>query len=407
LDNPAEAIAWLRSPQAIRERCALILAAAERGALDNFTVDRARLEPTADYVAGTIRQRYPDLEIPFHARWRHFNVGGLDRWAELAASLAGRSEEEIARVRFDLAVTSVLLDAGAGAAWHYREARSGETFERSEGLAVASFRLFEAGAFSSEPGRPLRADAVALRALTDSSLATGFQVADDNPLIGLSGRAALLRRLGEALAAAPEIFGAEPRVGGLFDHLSARAAGGKLAAATVLEAVLRGFGPIWPGRIALAGTALGDVWRHSAAAADDLTDGLVPFHKLSQWLVYSLVEPLEAAGLLVTGLDDLTGLAEYRNGGLMIDCGVVVPKHPAVTAEGHGPGDPVIVEWRALTVALLDPLAELVRRRLDRPAMALARILEGGTWAAGRRIAAERRPGGTPPITLESDGTVF
>jgi hypothetical protein len=383
LDNPAEAIAWLRSPQAIRERCALILAAAERGALDNFTVDRARLEPTADYVAGTIRQRYPDLEIPFHARWRHFNVGGLDRWAELAASLAGRSEEEIARVRFDLAVTSVLLDAGAGAAWHYREARSGETFERSEGLAVASFRLFEAGAFSSEPGRPLRADAVALRALTDSSLATGFQVADDNPLIGLSGRAALLRRLGEALAAAPEIFGAEPRVGGLFDHLSARAAGGKLAAATVLEAVLRGFGPIWPGRIALAGTALGDVWRHSAAAADDLTDGLVPFHKLSQWLVYSLVEPL------------------------MIDCGVVVPKHPAVTAEGHGPGDPVIVEWRALTVALLDPLAELVRRRLDRPAMALARILEGGTWAAGRRIAAERRPGGTPPITLESDGTVF
>jgi len=135
----------------------------------------------------------------------------------------------------------------------------------------------------------------------------------------------------------------------------------------------------------------------------------VPFHKLSQWLVYSLVEPLEAAGLQVTGLDDLTGLAEYRNGGLMIDCGVVVPKHPAVTAEGHGPGDSVIVEWRALTVALLDPLADLVRRRLDQEAtaMPLAKILEGGTWAAGRRIAAERRPGGAPPITLESDGTVF
>jgi hypothetical protein len=198
-------------------------------------------------------------------------------------------------------------------------------------------------------------------------------------------------------------------VGGLFDALKSRAAGGRLAAATVLEAVLRGFGPIWPGRVALAGTALGDVWRHPAAAADDLTDGLVPFHKLSQWLVYSLVEPLEAAGLRVTGLDDLTGLAEYRNGGLMVDCGVVVPKHRAVTAEGHSPGDPVIVEWRALTVALLDPLADLVRRRLgrDRAAMPLARILEGGTWAAGRRIAAERRPGGAPPITLESDGTVF
>jgi hypothetical protein len=360
-------------------------------------------------VAETARQRYPDLDIPFHARWRHFTAGGLDRWAGLAAGLADRPREEIARVRFDLAVTSVLLDAGAGAAWRYREAQSGRTFDRSEGLAVASFRLFEAGAFSSDPGQPLRADGAALRALTDRDLAGGFQVADDNPLIGLSGRAALLRRLGEALAAAPELFGAEPRVGGLFDALKSRAAGGRLAAATVLEAVLRGFGPIWPGRVALAGTALGDVWRHPAAAADDLTDGLVPFHKLSQWLVYSLVEPLEAAGLRVTGLDDLTGLAEYRNGGLMVDCGVVVPKHRAVTAEGHSPGDPVIVEWRALTVALLDPLADLVRCRLgrDRTAVPLARILEGGTWAAGRRIAAERRPGGAPPITLESDGTVF
>jgi hypothetical protein len=407
LDTPHAAIAWLRSPQAIRERCALILAAAERGELDNFEVDRTRLETTADYVVETIRRRYPELDIPFHARWRHFTAGGLDRWAELAESLAGSSVEEIARIRFDLAVTSVLLDAGAGPAWRYREAQSGEIFERSEGLAVASFRLFQAGAFSSDPGQPFRADAVALRALTDRSLADGFQVTDDNPLIGLSGRAALLRRLGEALAAAPEIFGADPRVGGLFDSLSARAIGGKLAAATVLEAVLRGFGPIWPGRITLAGTALGDVWRHPAAGTDDLTDGLVPFHKLSQWLVYTLVEPLVAAGLQVTGLDDLTGLAEYRNGGLLIDCGVVVPKHPAVTAEGHGPGDPVIVEWRALTVALLDPLADLVRRRLDRVTMPLVKILEGGTWAAGRRIAAERRPSAAPPITLVSDGTVF
>jgi hypothetical protein len=208
LDNSAAAIAWLRSPQAVRERCAGILAAAERGELDNFAVDRARLEPAADYVAETARQRYPDLDIPFHARWRHFTAGGLDRWAGLAAGLADRPREEIARVRFDLAVTSVLLDAGAGAAWRYREAQSGRTFDRSEGLAVASFRLFEAGAFSSDPGQPLRADGAALRALTDRDLADGFQVTDDNPLIGLSGRAALLRRLGEALAAAPELFGA-------------------------------------------------------------------------------------------------------------------------------------------------------------------------------------------------------
>jgi hypothetical protein len=62
-----------------------------------------------------------------------------------------------------------------------------------------------------------------------------------------------------------------------------------------------------------------------------------------------------------------------------------------------------------MTVALLDRLAPQVRallgvREEDFP---LARMLEGGTWAAGRRIAAERRPGGGPPLTIISDGTVF
>ena len=37
----------------------------------------------------------------------------------------------------------------------------------------------------------------------------------------------------------------------------------------------------------------------------------------------------------------------------------------------------------------------------------LAKILEGGTWSAGRKIARERRSDGGPPITLLSDGTLF
>ena len=45
----------------------------------------------------------------------------------------------------------------------------------------------------------------------------------------------------------------------------------------------------------------------------------MPLHKLSQWLAYSLIEPLQRAGIAVTDIDGLTGLAEYRNGGLFID----------------------------------------------------------------------------------------
>ena len=67
------------------------------------------------------------------------------------------------------------------------------------------------------------------------------------------------------------------------------------------------------------------------------------------------------------------------------------------------------MEWRALTVVLLDRLAGRLRARLglDATALPLAKVLEGGTWAAGRRIAAEKRAGGPPPIALSSDGAVF
>lgn len=396
----------------------MVLAAARDDGLEHFALHPERLEPAAGYVVETIAADYPDLEVPTHSRWRHFAAGGRDRWAGLAARLDGLSgekvgREEVARIRFDLAVTSVLLDAGAGADWRYREPASGETFARSEGLAVASFDLFASGAFSADPARPLRADAAGLAGMTEARLAEAFQAGPDNPLVGLEGRAALLRELGAALEAAPALFGAQARVGNLFDHLARDAGPEGVSAAAILGAVLTGLGPIWPGRIALGGVNLGDVWRHPAVRAEDLTGdltrGLVPFHKLSQWLSYSLIEPLEDAGLAVTGVAALTGLAEYRNGGLLIDLGVLAPRHPGALGETHEVGSELVVEWRALTVALLDELAPLVRARLGKTAAEwpLPKVLEGGTWSAGRRIARERRPGGGPPISVASDGTVF
>ena len=67
------------------------------------------------------------------------------------------------------------------------------------------------------------------------------------------------------------------------------------------------------------------------------------------------------------------------------------------------------MEWRALTVALLDDVAALVRQQLGRTPeqLPLAKVLEGGTWAAGRRIARQKRVDGSPPLTVISDGTVF
>jgi hypothetical protein len=356
-------------------------------------------------VAQTIHANYPDLDVPYHSRWRHFEAGGVDRWQALRAALPDEDPLERARVAVDLVIPSVLLDAGAGPHWRYRDDAGGQTtLARSEGLAVASLALFASGALSAVAGRPLRSDAAALAALPLARVAEIFQVGPDNPLVGLEGRAALVRRLGEVAAATPAVFGAPARLGNLVDHLLARADGGAIEAETVLGTLLRALGPVWPGRLRLDGVPLGDCWHHPA-----LGDGLLPFHKLTQWLTYSLLEPLEAAGLRVCGLERLTGLPEYRNGGLLLDCGVIRPRDPAFLRTRWQVDSPPIIEWRALTVIGLDRLADAVRAELDRDAerFPLPRVLQGGTWAAGRRIAAQRRPGGPPPVDIASDGTVF
>ncbi|HEX6142731.1 MAG TPA: URC4/urg3 family protein [Geminicoccaceae bacterium] len=408
-DGIGEAVRALRTPEAVRERAKVVLAAAEAGLTPHFRVDPARLDDAARLVADVTRAAYPDLDVPFHSRWRHFAPDGRDRWAALASQLHHADPAEIARIRFDLVIPSVLLDAGAGAAWRYVEPASGAAFARSEGLALASLELFERGLLSAHPSRPLRADGAALRGLEVDALAAAFQAGPDNPLAGLDGRVRLLNRLGAAIELDPGRFGRPARLGHLYDHLRGLADGGRLPARTILIELLDAFAAIWPGRILLDGHNIGDVGRHPAVRTDDPTDGLVPFHKLSQWLAYSLIEPLEGAGLEVTGLDALTGLAEYRNGGLLIDTGVIVPKHDRVLEETHAGDGELVVEWRALTVALLDRLAGRVRPLLGLSAadLPLARVLQGGTWSAGRRIAREKRPDGGPPLRIESDGTLF
>jgi hypothetical protein len=398
----------LLSARAVRTRAHELYALVAQGQSEHFTLDEAALPKLAALVAEVTRQNYPDLNaIPYHSRFRHFSVGGVDRLASLKPRLDAMSPAERRRTHFDLVISSVLLDAGAGATWSYLEPSTGKRWHRSEGLGVASFDWFSAGGLSSDPEQPLRADATRLQALDEADLARAFGVNSDNPLVGLAGRAQLLQRLGQVVSAHPQYFGTGPgRPGGLVDMLTAAPAGNPepttVRADAVLELVLTALGPVWPGRPAIAGRVLGDVWPHSKW-------GPVPFHKLSQWLSYSLCEALELSGIAVDGIDELTGLAEYRNGGLFLDGGVIVPRNAAVLSERHAVSSDLVIEWRALTVALLDKTAELLREQLhlSRQSLPLAKVLEGGTWAAGRKLARERRADASPPLQIESDGTVF
>lgn len=185
----------------------------------------------------------------------------------------------------------------------------------------------------------------------------------------------------------------------------------------IFQVLIKGLGPIWPQRESIAGVALGDVWPCIALAQKDLAihpgtaedisstvgvrfspetrldtdieqkraEIMVPFHKLTQWLAYSLIVPLQTyLELTIEGLEDMTGLPEYRNGtfskqffevysavltsflwtgGLFVDFSVLKLRQETVASaylRGEGvstprflPSHPAIVEWRAMTVILL------------------------------------------------------
>jgi hypothetical protein len=408
-----DAAAILRTTAAVRDRAKQLLSRARQGESSWFIVDEGFFDSAAQEVVAATRRRYPKLHIPLHSRWRHFEAGGVNRKAELDRLLAHMPRAFRGQAMIDLAFVSVLLDAGAGPQWKYVEPATGQIFTRSEGLAVASFHAFVAGLFSSDKDHPLQADSEGLRGLVTDHLASAFQVSEANPMVGLQERAVLLRTLGEAMSEQPEAFGEDGRPSGLFHHIVVPLGPdvpptADVTAHDILSEILMTLSGIWPSANSIETVPLGDCWRHSAVRGVGLSDGWMPFHKLSQWLTYSLLEPFEWSGVKVHKPDELTALPEYRNGGLLIDSGLLRLRDESAAQQMWQPGDEIVVEWRAMTVALMDELARAVRQQLglSEAQLPLARVLEGGTWAAGRDLA-QRHRGGLPPLQVASDGTVF
>lgn len=161
-------VKYLLSLVAIRERAAIVGKAAKEGHLNNFDVDESKLQTVAEYVTDTIKviakifHRYcqtigaltkykrdfgPDKFslIPAHGRWQHFEAGNVPRITNLIAEweASGSDQYEITRRLVDLFFVSVLLDAGAGEQWRYRDPETHQLYERSEGIAIASLAMFK------------------------------------------------------------------------------------------------------------------------------------------------------------------------------------------------------------------------------------------------------------------------
>ncbi|KAI9199263.1 uncharacterized protein BJ171DRAFT_585503 [Polychytrium aggregatum] len=436
-----DTVSYMRSLHPVRERSSLILSNPQY--LQHFDLNLAALDTVVDQILELIRRDYENLsEIPPHSRWRHFEANNIKRIDPILADWDQRSVPAIEQTRrvLDLFIVSVLLDAGAGDRYKYHpKAEPGISYTRSEALALASLDMFLAGGFSSDPKQPLQVDSLGLAQVTTQMLANHLQVSDSNPLNALENRCELLHSLGRVIAGSNPFFpitSGVARPGNLIDYLVQHPStqNGRVQMAVLWDCIGNGLCHIWPSsRTTLDGVPLGDVWKlqsldlamkqpnsHGTVCSDPKSAGLAAFHKLSQWLAYSCLEPIEVImKLQIEGIELLTGLAEYRNGGLFVDSGVLSLKpgrDGTVIKGGNGVpprfrvDDDVVVEWRALTVALLDRVAEKVRHRLgaDKHTLPLAKVLEAGTWKAGREIAAKLRPlTKGPPIEIESDGTVF
>ncbi|CAL3973364.1 hypothetical protein PZA11_005620 [Diplocarpon coronariae] len=442
-DPHVDPAGYLRSIGAVRERCTLVMEAARANQLRHFDVDMGKLADTTSFVVSVIKRDFaPDFaSIPPHGRWQHFNVGGRDRIAELLESWGPDTDShEKCRRLLDLFLVSVLLDAGAGNSWSYKSAENGRLYRRSEGLAIASLEMFKQGVFSSNQSQPHQVDGEGLRTLTVDMMAQGLQVSGQNPIAGLEGRTGLLIRLADALHN-QALFGADARPGNMLDYLlshpSTQASSIPIVPLPTLWSVLiDGLAPIWPpSRTTLDGTSLGDAWPLQTLPRTPATlpwETIVPFHKLTQWLCYSLMQPMtKLIHIHFAGAELMTGLPEYRNGGLFIDTGLLTlkkedekrgllafeqdcrrnGKRSMEVVPMFTPDDEVVVEWRAVTVGFLDLLLEEINDALglqgpDR--LTLPQMLEAGSWKGGREMAEISRPNTQcPPIAILSDGTVF
>ncbi|CAG8467184.1 19196_t:CDS:2 [Dentiscutata erythropus] len=411
-----EQIKYFKSIRSVRERSNKVYEKAKTNSLNHFQVDFSKLQEVVTQVLASIKRDYKQIsDIPPHSRWRHFDVGGHTRVQTLINEWKSECDKlEITRRLLDLFVISVLLDAGAGNVWSYKEQKTGYIYNRSEGLAIASLDIFKSGTFSSLDSQPHQVDE------------------------GLEGRANLLSRLGHALKSHSVYFKSKdnspPRPGNLLDYILSNSTTNEIGTFVKLDTlwsvIIYGFSDIWPPtRTSLEGVPLGDVWPcevlKSPNANPGSTDHFVPFHKLSQWLTYSLIEPMKKIlGITFEGVEQMTGLPEYRNGGLFVDTGVLTLKQSDVERgikyykQNFLPSgvqseieivpmfevdDSVVIEWRAMTIILMDKVGDEVRNTLG-----LSKEPLSLTWKAGREIAASLRPiSRGPPIAIKSDGTVF
>ncbi|SHL36219.1 DUF1688 family protein [Roseibium suaedae] len=391
-DLPSAAIRMLSAAE-VKTRTALVAKTVLDGlSQTGVSADLEKLEAAADLAEKTMTGGFPDLQLPPHGCWRFFELDGLDRWAMLASAREFASAEEMLRCAGDLVILASVLNVRTPEGWRFEEQLTGRTYQGAAGRAIAALTMFAAGSFSAEPEDPLRLDAHALIRLEADEIAAGLQLDPDAHSDLIRDITHHLKRLGEAIGLRPDLFERDEstRPGHLLEQLWADAEDGMVSAAQCLELVLDGLSPLWQGGESLNEVLLGDCWQHSRLLQEGDAPGLVPFHLPALEITYSFLEPLAWAGVLVSGLEDLPGLADLTHVFFFLETGVL-------TLQSGREGTPLsqqdaldrMIELRATALVLLEKLASLLRGRMEASSdeLPLTCLMAAATLPAAREIA--------------------
>ncbi len=409
MSEPATALA-LFTPQNVRSKAAHLLDLAAAGKLDHVRVRPEKLAEVLVSVLETTKETYPDLQIPPYGVWRDFEAGGIDRWGALANARAFESAEEMLACAADLALVATFLKTVRPGGWVFEDPMTETRVTGRQASALAAFHMFASGAFSGEMSDPYRVDAQSLIRMELDELASGLQWDPKADAVLLEAMQRHLKRLGEALALRPDLFSEEEvtRPGLLATRLAGDGGDvGVVSAIGILDRLLEALAPVWEGGARLDDIVFGDSFTHAGLPGKG-AEQIVPFHLCAQEMIYSLVEPFAWAGLEVSGLEELTAPADDNHAALFLNAGVLELAQEKPDLAPQAAQDRMI-ELRAISLALTDRLADMLRAELGVPAeqLPLTCILEGGTSRAGSRFVGNKSAEAEKLGNFLNPGSVF
>ncbi|ORX52807.1 DUF1688-domain-containing protein [Hesseltinella vesiculosa] len=418
----------LRDPTGLitlREQCLKIQQLANKNQLRHFDVDSTKFQ---DMVDLRDYQGMPD-QMPMYGQWYRFGCHGQIK--TLLQSWQGVSPLAQTQRLVDLFVVASALDVESVSrqrSWHYKDPKTSRAIGGSQGIAMATLDLFKAGAFSCDPQDPFRVDGEKLKTPGQPThFRVSLQPKSASHLPGLEDRLSLLQHIGHVLQSQPCFRGDQGtsfRPGHFIDYLLDHH-----ATIHTKKGPLIPLETLWPGAM-----QLGELWARPEGDIQDCPSLLldsatsmeakIPFHKYTQWLIYSISEPMEKLlGATIEGKDLLTPVPDHWQGGLLLDTGFLTLK-PEETKRGldqfsknakrlgqvqmevapmFEKDDPVVIEWRALTVAYMDIIADQVRQALrqTRTSLPLSKFMEAGSYSVGKDLAEISRPlTQVPPIMI-------